>query len=46
MRIEFVAADKAAAPKGGATTYTAREGRITYREGQPCLLYTSPSPRD
>jgi lipopolysaccharide export system permease protein len=24
--------------KGGATTYTAREGRITYREGQPVLV--------
>ena len=23
---------------GGATTYTAREGRITYREGQPVLV--------
>jgi lipopolysaccharide export system permease protein len=26
------------AEKGGATTYTAREGRITYREGQPVLV--------
>lgn len=24
--------------KGGATTYTAKEGRITYREGQPVLV--------